>query len=172
MPHFLQRVYTMHGKKITVDGVIDLISSVAFVGLLLLTLSNVLCDWITQKRFGEIEELVQILFVWTVYAEAGLLYKNDEHIKVTFIYNLFPPRGQRVLSILIDLISFATASVTAYFALKLAIKSINKYTSVLHFSYFYIDMAVVVGFVFLAVFIIYKMVRSLRTGLSEGEKDA
>lgn len=155
-------------KRNSVDRLIDLIGSVMLGLMLVLSLFNVLSSWITKNRYGEIEELVLICFVWVVYMGIGLLYKTKEHISVSFLVQMLPPKGQKIMLVVNDVIVFVSSSIILYYAVKLTIKSVTKYTSVLKVPYCYIDAAVAVGFLSLMIHLLHKLIRLIRTRVKGG----
>jgi TRAP-type C4-dicarboxylate transport system permease small subunit len=121
-----------------------------------LSLVNVLCDWLLGLKFGQIDEVILAVFVWSVYIGMGSLYKNDEHIRISFIANMVSPRIKKGILVFDDIVSFISSLVITFYAAKLMLKSFNKFTQVVKIRYFYIDMAVVLGFASLVMIILQK----------------
>ena len=155
-------------NKFSVDRLIDLIGSVMLGLMLVLSLFNVLSSWITKNRYGEVEELVLICFVWVVYIGMGLLYKTKEHISVSFLVQMLPPKGQKIISAVNDVIVFASSCIITCYAVKLTVKSVTKYPSVLKVPYCYIDAAVAAGFLTLIVYLLQKLLRYVRSRVKGG----
>jgi TRAP-type C4-dicarboxylate transport system permease small subunit len=139
---------------------IDIIGGVMLSVTILLTMFNVFGDWVFDKKFGEIDELTLAAFVWVVYIGMGELYKSGEHIRVDLLEKLLHEKANRILRIYIDVIDLIVSVAVTYYAVVLTIRSITKYTAILKIPYFYIDMAVVIGFASLVIYAIIDILKN------------
>lgn len=158
----------MKKRQLSLERIIDFVGCVTFALLLVLTLSNIFCDWLFGRRYGQIEEIVSALFVWVVYVGTGVLYKNKEHISVNLFVKLLPEKAQAAMDVVVDVLSLAISGVITYYALILALKSVRKFTSVMKIPYIYIDFAVVVGFGTLVLYVILGFARARRARSAAG----
>jgi TRAP-type C4-dicarboxylate transport system permease small subunit len=129
-----------------VARVIDIIGGAMFLAMILLTVFNRVSGWVVGRTFGQVEEIILAAFVWVSYVGMGELYGSGEHISVDLLVKTITPRARQLLRLFIDIIVLVVSAVIVYFAVILSLRSINKYTAVLKIRYFYIDLAVVIGF--------------------------
>jgi TRAP-type C4-dicarboxylate transport system permease small subunit len=149
-------------KKLKADAFVNAVGSIAIVTMLVLSLFNVLCDWFFDMKFGQIDEIILAVFVWSVYVGMGSLYKHDEHIRISFVVNMVSAKAKKAILLFDDIVSFVSSLIVTYYAAKLTLKSYDKFTQVVKIRYFYIDMAVVLGFASLVLIIGSKYLRRLR----------
>jgi len=99
------------------------------------------------------EEISRILYVLVVYLGASYGIKTQDHIRVTFVANLLPPLGQKILRI-------ATDVIWAGFNIAIIIISMNVYekmqrffgeSAVLRIPLHVIFLIIPVGFALLTV---------------------
>jgi len=65
-------------------------------------------------------------------------------------------------------IVFVSSCIITYYAVKLTVRSVTKYTSVLKVPYCYIDAAVAVGFLTLIAYLIQKLLHLIRSKVKGG----
>jgi len=149
-------------KNFTVAGMVDFVGSFMILSMVALSMFNIAGDWIFDRRYGAVEELILAGFVWVVYIGTGELYRSGEHICVDMLEKSLSERANRVLRILIDLVVLAVAAAVAYYAVALSLKAFDKYTPVLKLQYVYIDLAVIIGFASLGVYSARNIAKNLR----------
>ncbi|MGI3211236.1 TRAP transporter small permease [Roseovarius tibetensis] len=102
----------MPGPLGVVDNVIAWIESVMLaVGVLLMaanTVANVVGRFVFQNSLFFSEELNRILIILITFAGISYAARQGRHIRMSAIYDALPPKGRKILMIII-------ASVTAVF---------------------------------------------------------
>ncbi len=76
------------------------IASVFLVAMLLLGAVQIFCRYLPISPFVWTEELILYLFVWLVFLTIGFAIRSNDHIRITFLKAILPPKGQVVLDIL------------------------------------------------------------------------
>lgn len=132
-------------------------------GTVALTLFDVFGYWITGRSFAQVQELILALFVWVVYAGMGELYKTGDQISIDLLEKVLPPKANRIIQMIIDVVVLAFSIVVTYYAVLLTIRSITKLTPVLKIPYCYIDAAIVLGAGTMIYFALQRIVRNIKT---------
>lgn len=153
----------MNEPKAGAGRVVDIVGSVLLLSMILLALTNIIGDWIFNRKYGQIDELVTILFVWVVYVSVGELYKTDEHIRVVLLEKLISRKAGRILATFNNAIILLVSLAVTYYGILLALRSVTKYTPILRVQYTYIGLPIILGF---AVSIVY-VVRNIWTDVRE-----
>jgi len=110
-----------------IDEKFEEIIGVAVLGVVMtLIFIGVVMRLIFKSGLPWQEELSRILYVLMVYLGASYGMKSHDHIRITFVQNLLPPTGQRILRI-------ATDVVWAAFNIIIVILSIGVYRKMTQF---------------------------------------
>lgn len=139
-----------------VDKIVNVIGSIMLALMLLLSTFNIISNWVTGNRYAQVEELVMAAFVWVVYIGIGSLYRHNEHICVSFLVHLMPQKLQKIVLIFDDIVMLFASCVVAYYAAKLTLISFTMFTSTLRLPYAVIDFAVVLGFAYVVVDLLFR----------------
>ena len=145
------------------DSLIEIIGCVCFAGIIIVLTVNVFSDFIFGKRIPEADEIVQSFFVWVTYVGAGLLYKNGEQMKIDFIADMFPPVLRKINDIFVDIFTLVISGIMTYYAWILTAKSMIKKTPIAKIPYTFIDVALVIGFATMVLYIVVKLFCQLRS---------
>lgn len=163
----------MKQKKLTftkvMDKLTDFVGGWMFFVMVAILAINVFSYWTTGKRYGSWEELSRAIMVWVAFVSLGSHYRDKQCVQVDVLYQYLPPRGKKILEVLIDVASFVIGTVILYFSVKLMLASTDKMTGVLRISYVWIDLGVVLGFISLLYNIIRKYVLRWRKAEEEEE---
>lgn len=62
----------------------------SMAGITILLLVNVFLRYLFSRPFSWAEEISVLLIVWVVLLGAGLVQKKDEHVAISYIFDLFP----------------------------------------------------------------------------------
>jgi len=151
-----------------VNTLTDIVGGCLFAAMLFLSGFNVFSWWIAGRRYGQLEELILTFFVWVSYITLGQHYKRNEMIRVDFLVKLLPPKGQKVVELIDDIICLVIGVTVLYLALKLTLKSGNKLTSILDIPYSVIDSAIVVGMITLIIGIALKYLPAAKKAAAAG----
>jgi len=149
-------------KKNWFDKVSNIFGGVSMLFMLLLMLFNILSDWTVSRKYGEVDELVLVGFVWVVYIGSGSIYKQGEEISVRFLIDRLPAKAKAVMLIVDDIVAFIISCLLTYYGWLLTAKSVNKLTQVLRISYWIIDLPLVIGFGSLSIYIVIKYINRIK----------
>jgi len=87
----------------------EAVAALAFATLFLAFIIQVVSRYVLNAPVAWTLELCAIAYVWVVFWSAGVLVPERRHIAFDVLYNLFPPRARRWLSM------FLTASLGPVF---------------------------------------------------------
>ena len=65
-------------------------------GITFLLLVNVFLRYLFSRPISWAEEISVLLFVWVVLLGAGLVQKKDEHVAISYVFDLFPVKWKAV----------------------------------------------------------------------------
>ena len=148
-------------------NIIEIIGSLLFLTLLLLAIGNITTYLIFQRKWGQVEELITILFVWITYIGVGELYRSDEHIRVDLLEKFLPKIILPYLSFIVRLLNLVISAVITYFAIVLCIVNIKNVSSVLKLSFTYINVSLAIGF---GLSVIYMTIDFIKIAMSRRKK--
>lgn len=134
------------GKVIEVAAVLTL-----FI-LVIMTIAAVIMRYCLNMPLQWTEEVSGLLMIWVVMFGAVVAERDNTHLSIPFLADALTPRGQRVLTLFVSLISIVLLIVMAWSAWKLAAGTAFKTTQILKISWFWIDIAVTVGAIGIACF--------------------
>ncbi|EEZ4381857.1 TRAP transporter small permease [Escherichia whittamii] len=134
------------GKVIEVAAVLTL-----FI-LVIMTIAAVIMRYCLNMPLQWTEEVSGLLMIWVVMFGAVVAERDNTHLSIPFLADALTPRGQRVLTLFVSLISIFLLIVMALSAWKLAAGTAFKTTQILKISWFWIDIAVTVGAIGIACF--------------------
>ncbi|MEC9495361.1 MULTISPECIES: TRAP transporter small permease [Escherichia] len=134
------------GKVIEVAAVLTL-----FI-LVIMTIAAVIMRYCLNMPLQWTEEVSGLLMIWVVMFGAVVAERDNTHLSIPFLADALTPRGQRVLTLFVSLISIVLLIVMALSAWKLAAGTAFKTTQILKISWFWIDIAVTVGAIGIACF--------------------
>lgn len=165
-----------NGGKWALSTIIDKLTNIIGRSMFFLMVSlvglNVISFWFSGRRYGQLEELVVSCLVWVTFISLGQHYRDKECIRADFLLTAIPPKAQKIVEIITDVASLIIGAVILYFALKLMLRSTNKYTGVLKICYFWIDMGLALGFLSLVCTIVHKYIPNKNnTALPEKEAE-
>ena len=64
----------------------------SMAGITILLLVNVFLRYLFSRPFPWAEEISVLLIVWVVLLGAGLVQKKDEHVAISYVFDLFPAK--------------------------------------------------------------------------------
>lgn len=67
------------------------------------------------------EELSRYLYVWECWLGVSLTQREDRHIKLTFLVDMFPPRAKKAADAAAFVLSVGCAAMLAYYGIELVI---------------------------------------------------
>lgn len=132
--------------KYWLKNIDDVIATIALIGVIGLTVLNVIGRYAFNHPVQWAQELSIALFIWFIFIGVSSSMKRNGHVGVDYFVNKLP-RPLRIFSEIIraGAIYFVLIYVFMYLGSKLAIQASNKITPILGISYEVIDMAVPLG---------------------------
>ena len=112
------------------------------------------------------EELSRILYVLVVYIGASYGIQDNDHIRITFLYNLFPVRLKSILRIITDIVWVAFNVLVFVISIRV-LKQMIEYpapTGVIGIGLHYVFGIIPVSMVLITFRVIQKFVRDSRDG--------
>ncbi|MHA6344245.1 TRAP transporter small permease [Roseivivax sp. CAU 1761] len=119
-------------------------------GLLVLVLVgvtavSVVARYVFSAPFQWTEEFSGLLMIWIVFLGAiGCEWRN-EHLTIDVVTSILPGSAQRRIALAVGLLSLGLLAAMAWLGWDLAQSAVTKRTRLLGISWFWIDLAVVVG---------------------------
>lgn len=93
------------------------------------------------------EEASGIALIWIVMVGAIAAERDNEQLSIPIFVDKLSGRGQFIVKVLVGALSVGLLALLAYYGVTLAEKVAFKLTGVLKISWYWIDIAVPVGFV-------------------------
>lgn len=124
----------------------DLIATLAVVGVIGLTVLNVVSRYAFNHPIQWAEELAIALFIWFIFIGISSSMKRNGHVGVDYFVKKLPHSLQIISEIIrAGAIYFVLIYVFIYLGSKLATQASDKITPILGISYEMIDIAVPLG---------------------------
>lgn len=110
------------------------------------------------------EELSRILYVLVVYFGASYGMKSEDHIRITFIRDMLPPLGRKILEITTDLIwlGFNLVVIVIAFQLYPKLQRFIGESAILRIPLHWIFLTVPIGSVLISIRLVQIYVRKYR----------
>ncbi|WP_158738122.1 TRAP transporter small permease [Alteribacillus sp. YIM 98480] len=91
-----------------------LIGLLMLLSLFLLFLNVILREMVNFSFVG-IENISIFLIMWIVFIGSGLVFWNDEHISMDFLYDILPLPLRPIIKIIIDILVIITSLLLLYY---------------------------------------------------------
>ena len=138
------------------------ISSIAFIIMLVIVIINVFSRFVFDHSFSFTEEIAFMGFTYTVFFGACMLYKEHSLIAIDIIVDRLPPKLKNPVRIL----NFALLTLAniffIYLSLKLSISAWIRPTASLRIPYTFIDMSATIAFTLMAIYSIKFFIDSVK----------
>ncbi|ANG97658.1 C4-dicarboxylate ABC transporter permease [Brucella pseudogrignonensis] len=132
-----------------------------FVLLAMFNAAVVMRYWLHQPLQWT-EEMAGLLMIWIVMLGAVAAERSNQHLAIPMLVDLFSEKVREVINAVISFLSGLFLLYVSYAGYKLSVAAQFKVTDVLRVSYFWIDIAVPVGFVIISVYMFAGAFKSLR----------
>lgn len=126
-------------------GLVSALGGAMIAILVAITTAAVFMRYILGMPLQWTEEVSGILMIWIVMLGAISCEWRRQHLTIDFAVGALPPAARRALTILVALASIAVLVLMAWLAWNLAQTASFKRTQILRVSWFWLDLAVVVG---------------------------
>jgi len=136
--------------------------------LILLVVFNVavVMRYFVGRPLQSTEEISGLLMIWIIMLGAVAAEQDDQHLHIPLLLDMLPTKLGVGINVLVSLLSAAFLLYVSYVGLLLSMNVHFKVTGILRISYFWIDIAVPVGFVAIAIYMAQRAIRSGRAAFS------
>ncbi|MDR1520497.1 MAG: TRAP transporter small permease [Planctomycetota bacterium] len=132
----------------------DLLAALCLAGLIGLMFFSILMRYLFKTPLMWSEEVITLLFMWVIGLGAVSAQKTRRHLVVDLLTAALPPRLQVGIGIPTKLVYLAVVVATGYYGWLLSLMARDKITNMLSIPYTYMDIAIPVGMLGMAVFIL------------------
>lgn len=147
--------------------------SIALGFMVLATAYSVFMRYVANAPVHWMEEVSGICMIWIVMIGAVIAERDGNNLSIPLFIDKLKPRMRALISLLVGLVSIGLLVFIAWLAYGLASKVAFKLTGVLKISWFWIDIAVPLGMLGMAIYIALRIpaqIRAIRTGNEEAVK--
>lgn len=116
------------------------------------------------------EEVAGLLMIWIVMLGGIAAERDNQHLAIPVVVDLLPPKATAAINLVVSLLSAAFLLYVSYVGLMLALTVKFKVTDILRVSYFWIDIAIPVGFVAIAAYMVGQGVAQARKAFAEAAR--
>lgn len=141
------------------DRIIENIQCIMGIIMVVSMSVNVFSRWIVGRSFGELDEICLLAYVWLIFIGMRKLYRTDGHLRMTFIVDHLPPVPKQILEIVNALIIGTVSGYMGYLSVKLMLRSFKRTLNVTHIPYAVAHLAFVIGFITLALCVLFDVIR-------------
>ena len=140
------------------------ISVIALVLLIAVTFAGVVFRYVFSKPFSWQEEVQLALIIWVIFFGSRYAFETYAHVAIDMLYELFPAKVQRVLTVLIAIV----VTVVLGFIFVYSIKYIqimfhyHLHTSILHWAYGVIYLPIPISCISMIIQFWYDSVAELK----------
>jgi TRAP-type transport system small permease protein len=99
------------------------VSIIAIVGI---TIASVWYRYALNAPVSWSEQVCRILFVWSVFAGAAVLYRNVLHIVIDMFVLMLPPGAQKALAMLNEALMLLVGILMVWFGLDISINTLGQ----------------------------------------------
>lgn len=146
----------------------DVIASIVLIGVVLVTIVNVIFRFIFNSPILWAEEVAIAFYVWLVFVGASSTMKRDGHIGIDFFVEKMPYGVRKILKyVRLFVMYFVIIYVFIYLGIKLTAQAGLKITPALGISYQWIDVAVPIG----GVFLLYHFTRNVKKSFQNNQTE-
>ncbi|WP_207459249.1 TRAP transporter small permease [Azospirillum sp. SYSU D00513] len=146
---------------------IGTIASVAAAGTLLLLVAlfcaAVVMRYVFETPIQWTEEMSGFLMIWIVMIGAVVAERDDQHLTIPLLTEALPNRIAAGVNLVTSLLSVGLLMALAWYGYSLAMKAQFKFTQILKISWTWIDLAVPLGAVGIALFTLARCIGYART---------
>ncbi|ERM02159.1 C4-dicarboxylate ABC transporter permease [Brucella intermedia 229E] len=140
-----------------------------FILLAMFNIAVVMRYWMHQPLQWT-EEMAGLLMIWIVMLGSIAAERSNQHLAIPMLVDLFSEKLREIINAVVAILSGGLFLLyVSYAGYKLSVAAQLKVTDVLRVSYYWIDIAVPVGFVIIALYMFAGAFKSLRAAFA-GDK--
>ncbi|MFN4156227.1 MAG: TRAP transporter small permease [Paracoccaceae bacterium] len=129
--------------------------------LVVATTASVVARYVFNAPFQWTEEFSGLLMIWIVFLGAIGCEIRNEHLTIDVLPSFLPEKPRRMLAIAVGLVSVGLLAAMAWLGWLLSVSAMTKQTRLLGISWFWIDLAVVVGAVGIGLVLLCRIALTL-----------
>ena len=120
------------------------ISVIALVLLIVVTFAGVIFRYVFSKPFSWQEEVQLALIIWVIFFGARYAFETFSHVAIDMLYELFPVKAQKVLTVLIAVVVTVVLGFIFVYNMKYIqiMFHYHLHTSILHWPYRWIYLPI------------------------------
>lgn len=125
------------------------------------TVASVVARYVFNAPFQWTEEFSGLLMIWIVFLGAISCEVRNEHLTIDAVTAYLPDRLRQALALVVGVVSLGLLGVMAWLGWMLSVSAMTKQTRLLGISWFWIDLAVVVGALGIGLVLLARIVAAL-----------
>ena len=147
-----------------IDRVCGFLIVLMIGAMVIITTAQIICRvWFTALSWSE--EVTRFLLIWSTFIGASCVYRRGGNIAITAIQQLFPPKAQKALRILVHLVCLCLFAALLYYGIRYCNKQVRT-AAALPIKMKYIYMCLPIG---LGVCMYHALVMTLEELFGKGE---
>lgn len=151
-----------HALLWVLHNIPELIAATGLIVAITVTIINVFTRYVLDFTYAGCDEIVILGFAWTIFPGCAAAYKRNMHFGIDAIIGLFSQRVQRFMSIGLRVFLLIFTAYMTYLSYILATKAWVKILTATRIPYFYLDLALVVGFAFMTGYSILFIIEEIK----------
>jgi TRAP-type C4-dicarboxylate transport system permease small subunit len=123
---------------------------------------NVFLRYVFSHPFSWAEEVTVLLLIWVTFLAAAILQKRDEHVSITYIFDILPARVKRIILVFGNLCACVVLTVFLLSSINLMKVQAKTFTPALRLPMTYSALAVFVGLAAMLIYTIDLMIKVIK----------
>jgi TRAP-type transport system small permease protein len=154
-----------------VKGIPTVIAGGALAVLVTITVLSVVARYVFDAPLHWLEEVSGLLIIWIVMVGAVTTERDGQHLTIPMLTDALPVRLRAAIAVVVNALSVAVLAYVAWLGIRLALGARDKLTDILQISWFWIDIAVPVGAVGVALYMSASLKQSVATLLGAAPQE-
>lgn len=134
-----------------IKNIEELVAGAALITMVGITVVNVFSRYVFRSAIPWAEELAVIGLVWSTFIGMAACYKRKAHLGIDFVVSHLPVMVQKWLQMVLMVAMVAFFGYMAYISGQFALAA-TKTTPFFHLNYFYLNIAVALGFLSMTIY--------------------
>lgn len=136
----------------------DYAAACILLALVVITIAAVSMRYFFGSPLQWTEEVSSLLMIWIVMIGGVAAERDKEHLSIPLLLDCLPKKASNLINLLVSAASIVGLLYMAFLAYQLAMMAQFKRTQILQISWFWIDIAVTVGAVGIAGYLVFGLV--------------
>lgn len=134
------------------------------IASLLILFVNIVLRELFSYSFTWIEGSTIYLIIWIVFLGIGIVYWDDSHLSMDFIYEKFSTKTKKVFNLIINILIIITSFYLLIYGFELTKKlyELNQYSTYANIPMYVVTMSIPLGALISIFIVIYKTVKQKR----------